>query len=667
MERFRIRHPGNASLVRDLTTVLDRGDLFLAHPEAGSLKHEVLILLTGPDGREVEIVGRVKQALAGVGAAIELQAMPGPVAIEIDDWLMQAQEDAASEGDLPPARVEPLEPGEPRGPEVVAPAQAPPARRARASAAAPPPPLPPPVVAPAAARGGAASPLPPPVVAPAPARGGAASPPPPLPAPPPPAPGAPQWHGTLPPHGMESSLPSAAGTPPPRPGLATPAPLPVPVPRGSGRAAAAGQPPPLPAPGAPGPTPAGGRHTPIPRGEPLTPLPGGAQTPIPTGGAQTPLPTGGPPTPLPTGGPQTPIPAGGAQTPLPTGGPPTPQPAPPRTTLSAPSRGGSAVRSADPLPPPPGARAARLAPIGAPGVDTEEELVTSDGIEPGGELITDYSPPTPMPGTFAPAHGPEPYVPELPPPTRPVTLPVNVSRGGSAAPPRPPSRPPPPPAPPTPPPPLPRAHHDDSDAFAIDMDDLPEAPFATPTERPTLQPAPGRDAGAVRGEPAAEGEILDWPSAEEPAPATTPDARAEGRPGPFDAASVTPAQLAGLTVADKMQAALHGGRDVRLALLRETNKTLHLYVLKNPRITKEEIALAARMSSINPDVLAAIAASQEWLAIPGVALSLVKNPKTPTPLAVELVDRLPVNDVRAIAKTGTVRQAILQAARRRVT
>ena len=43
-------------------------------------------------------------------------------------------------------------------------------------------------------------------------------------------------------------------------------------------------------------------------------------------------------------------------------------------------------------------------------------------------------------------------------------------------------------------------------------------------------------------------------------------------------------RLKAMTVAEKMQLALTGSRDERMALLRDNAKTIHVFVLKNPRI-----------------------------------------------------------------------------------
>lgn len=123
-------------------------------------------------------------------------------------------------------------------------------------------------------------------------------------------------------------------------------------------------------------------------------------------------------------------------------------------------------------------------------------------------------------------------------------------------------------------------------------------------------------------------------------------------------------QVAAMTINEKRHAALHGGKDLRLLIVKDHNKTLHPFVLNNPAISMDEVEAMSRMTAINPECLHLIA--KNWARSPTVVRNLVKNPKTPLPDALQLVDKLAVSDLRAIAKGGTVRMALLQAARKKI-
>lgn len=126
-------------------------------------------------------------------------------------------------------------------------------------------------------------------------------------------------------------------------------------------------------------------------------------------------------------------------------------------------------------------------------------------------------------------------------------------------------------------------------------------------------------------------------------------------------------QIEEMTVNQKRSNALHGRKQMRMLLIRDRNKTIHPFVIKNPAITLDEVEQIAKMPSVNPDVLRTIAKSREWTRSTTVCRNLVRNPKTPMKEALMLLVKLPMSDLRAMAKSGNVRTAIQQAARKKVS
>ena len=111
----------------------------------------------------------------------------------------------------------------------------------------------------------------------------------------------------------------------------------------------------------------------------------------------------------------------------------------------------------------------------------------------------------------------------------------------------------------------------------------------------------------------------------------------------------------------------HADRDERMRIMRGADRSLHLYVLRNPRLGLDEIASIARMSALAPELLKAIADRREWFQRPDVAIALVRNPKTPVPLAIKMLNFVSPQDLRQLAKGSGARAPILAAARRKVT
>lgn len=122
----------------------------------------------------------------------------------------------------------------------------------------------------------------------------------------------------------------------------------------------------------------------------------------------------------------------------------------------------------------------------------------------------------------------------------------------------------------------------------------------------------------------------------------------------------------GATQAARIQQALHGDKNQRAAILRENNRLLHSYVLRNPQIGVDEVAAIARMTTVSGDILAFIAGRREWAERAEVAIALVRNPKTPVPLAVRMLDHVGPAELRQLAKQTAVREPIARAARKKV-
>ena len=123
-------------------------------------------------------------------------------------------------------------------------------------------------------------------------------------------------------------------------------------------------------------------------------------------------------------------------------------------------------------------------------------------------------------------------------------------------------------------------------------------------------------------------------------------------------------QIDQMSVTEKRRAAMRGKKDMRTLLIRDRNKTIHPFILKNPSITLDEIEQIAKMPGVNPEVLRLIARNRDWTRSTSVVRNLVRNPKTPMKEALSLLNKLPKSDIRSMAKTGNVRIAIQTAARK---
>ncbi|MBI3752627.1 MAG: hypothetical protein HY266_01110 [Deltaproteobacteria bacterium] len=121
-----------------------------------------------------------------------------------------------------------------------------------------------------------------------------------------------------------------------------------------------------------------------------------------------------------------------------------------------------------------------------------------------------------------------------------------------------------------------------------------------------------------------------------------------------------------LNVSGKIKLALLGNKEARDILLKDSNKLVSSTVLKNPRITEDEIVKVVNSRSISDDILRQVGGNKEWLKKYPVKLGMVNNPKTPLTVALRLLNQLNEKDVQHIAKSKNVSSALAAAARKAV-
>ena len=104
----------------------------------------------------------------------------------------------------------------------------------------------------------------------------------------------------------------------------------------------------------------------------------------------------------------------------------------------------------------------------------------------------------------------------------------------------------------------------------------------------------------------------------------------------------------------------------RAILIRDPNRIVTAAVLSSPKMTETEIAAIARMANVSEDVLRTICNNRAWLKNYAVALSLVKNPKTPVALSMNLLARLNDKDLRMMSTDRNIPDALRVSARKKV-
>jgi hypothetical protein len=103
----------------------------------------------------------------------------------------------------------------------------------------------------------------------------------------------------------------------------------------------------------------------------------------------------------------------------------------------------------------------------------------------------------------------------------------------------------------------------------------------------------------------------------------------------------------------------------RALLLQDSDPRVLLSLLRNPRITVEEVSRMTRSSALTYHIAEAILKAAQWSSNLDVRLGLIHNPKTPQQFALRILPTLPEAEVRIIARGGTS-MALKQAALRRL-
>lgn len=121
-----------------------------------------------------------------------------------------------------------------------------------------------------------------------------------------------------------------------------------------------------------------------------------------------------------------------------------------------------------------------------------------------------------------------------------------------------------------------------------------------------------------------------------------------------------------MNAGQKLKLALSGNKSARDVLIKDSNKVISMAVLKNPRITEEEVQKITLTKGTNDDMLRHIARNKEWVKSYGIRVGMLTNPKTPLTVSLKLLDTVYERDLQTIAKSKNVPNTLASAARRKL-
>ncbi len=173
----------------------------------------------------------------------------------------------------------------------------------------------------------------------------------------------------------------------------------------------------------------------------------------------------------------------------------------------------------------------------------------------------------------------------------------------------------------------------------------------------------GTTAPAAFDEALAESLRMDDTGDEEGEPAGDPGAAAApAKPDrPRKAAVIN---FGKLKLFEKIRLATLGNAFCRQTLLRDSNRLVAMAAIRSPGITDREVIRAAGNRAVSEDVIRYIANNDKYLKLYPVKLSLVGNPKCPLALALKMLSTLRPEDLKNIARSKNVPNALSTAARK---
>lgn len=120
-----------------------------------------------------------------------------------------------------------------------------------------------------------------------------------------------------------------------------------------------------------------------------------------------------------------------------------------------------------------------------------------------------------------------------------------------------------------------------------------------------------------------------------------------------------------LSQMEKILLASKADRTERALLLQDNDPRVLLSILRNPRLTVDEVVRVAKSPFLTYQIADVIVQTTQWMSSLDVRLGLIHNPKTPQAFGLRILPTLPESEVRAIARAGTS-MALKQAALRRL-
>jgi hypothetical protein len=119
-----------------------------------------------------------------------------------------------------------------------------------------------------------------------------------------------------------------------------------------------------------------------------------------------------------------------------------------------------------------------------------------------------------------------------------------------------------------------------------------------------------------------------------------------------------------MTHPEKVRVALLGGKEERTLLIRDPSRQIASLVIRNPKLTDSEMDNFASMRNLDSEILREMASSRTFIKRYNVVITLVKNPKVPSPSALNLLKLLRDMDLRNVEHDRNIPELIRRQAKK---
>lgn len=113
-------------------------------------------------------------------------------------------------------------------------------------------------------------------------------------------------------------------------------------------------------------------------------------------------------------------------------------------------------------------------------------------------------------------------------------------------------------------------------------------------------------------------------------------------------------KLAGMRVVERVQLALKGNREERMALIRDPCKVVQRAVLQSSRLTDREVETFAAMAGLTDEILRIIGTSRNFRKNYTVTRNLLNNPKTPLDVTLHMLPGINAQDLKKLTQNKNV-------------